>query len=89
MAGRVKCFGVLEVHESFRHSSMKSGGGFVSADYALKASDRRSVSGGVRTFGGARVNWLSRTQECVTPSIAGGLCGALAKGIKAMCMRHV
>ena len=38
------------------------------AAYASKATDRRSVSGGVIMCGGASVCWFSRTQKCVTRS---------------------
>ena len=41
---------------------------FASADYASKATDRRSVSGGAIIHGGASVCWFSRTQNCVTLS---------------------
>ena len=41
---------------------------FADADYASKATDRRSVSGGAIMCGGACVCWLSRTQKCVTLS---------------------
>ena len=41
---------------------------FADADYASKAADRRSVSGGVIMCGGAAVSWFSRTQKCVTLS---------------------
>ena len=43
---------------------------FADADYASKATDRRSVSGGVIICGGAMnsVCWFSRTQKCVTIS---------------------
>ena len=37
----------------------------VDTDYAHKAEDRRSVSGGTICFGGTRVSWLSRIQKCV------------------------
>ena len=39
---------------------------FADADYASKATDRRSVSGGLIMCGGASVSWFSRTQKCVT-----------------------
>ena len=39
---------------------------FADADYASKANDRRSVSGGVIMCGGASVCWFCRTQKCVT-----------------------
>ncbi|CAM9497748.1 unnamed protein product [Laminaria digitata] len=41
---------------------------FADADYASKATDRRSVSGGLIMYGGACVFWYSRTQKCVTLS---------------------
>ena len=40
---------------------------FADADYASKATDRRSVSGGAIVMcGGACVCWFSRTHKCVT-----------------------
>ena len=41
---------------------------FADADYASKATDRRSVSGGVIMCGGVSVCWFSMTQKCVTLS---------------------
>ena len=41
---------------------------FAEADYANKATDRRSVSGGAIMCGGACVCWFSRTQKYVTIS---------------------
>ena len=41
---------------------------FADADYASKATDRRSVSGGDIMCAGACVCWFSRTQKCVTLS---------------------
>ena len=42
---------------------------FADSDYASKATDRRSVSGGAIMYGGACcVCWFSRTQKCVTLS---------------------
>ena len=41
---------------------------FAEADYASKATDRRSVSGGLVMCGGAHVSWFSRTQKYVTLS---------------------
>ena len=38
------------------------------ADYATKATDRRSVLGGLVMYGGGCVSWFSRTQKCVTLS---------------------
>ena len=42
--------------------------GFADADYASKATDRRSVSGGAIKCEGACKCWFSRTQKCVTLS---------------------
>ena len=39
---------------------------FAGADYASKATDRRSVSGGVVMCAGRPVSWYSKTQKCVT-----------------------
>ena len=41
---------------------------FADADYASKATDRRSVSGGEIMCEDACVCWFSRTQKCVTLS---------------------
>ena len=41
---------------------------FADADYASRATDRRSVSGGTIMCAGACVCWFSRTQKCVTLS---------------------
>ena len=41
---------------------------FADADYASKAADRRSVSGGLVMCGGACVSWFSRTEKIVTLS---------------------
>ena len=41
---------------------------FADADYASKATDRRSVSGGVVICAGGAVSWYSKTQKCVTLS---------------------
>ena len=41
---------------------------FADADYASKATDWRSVSGGLIMCGAASVCWFSRTQKCVTLS---------------------
>ena len=41
---------------------------FTDADYTSKATDRRSVSGGVVMWAWGRVSWYSKTQKCVTLS---------------------
>ncbi|CAB1110037.1 unnamed protein product [Ectocarpus sp. CCAP 1310/34] len=42
--------------------------GYADADFASKAADSRSVSGGIVTCGGGAASWFSRTQKCVTLS---------------------
>ena len=51
---------------------------FVDADYASKAADRMSVSGGLVMRGGACVSWFSRTQKRVTLSTTAAEYVALA-----------
>ena len=41
---------------------------FTDTDYAKRATDRRSVSGGVVMCAGRPGSWYSKTQECVTLS---------------------
>ena len=55
---------------------------FADADYASKATDRRSVSGELITCGGASVCWFSRTQKCVTPSTSEAEYVALGDAVK-------
>ena len=55
---------------------------YVDADYASKATYRRSVSGAVVTCGGAPVAWLSRTQKCVTLSTTEAEYVAMGDGVK-------
>ena len=55
---------------------------FSDADYASKATDRRSVSGGAIMCGGACVCWFSRTQKGVTLSTSGPECVALGDAMK-------
>ena len=55
---------------------------FADADYASKAADRRSVSGGLVMCGGACVSWFSRTQKCVTLSTTEAEYVALADVMK-------
>ena len=52
------------------------------ADYASKATDRRSVSGGAVMCAGACVCWFSRTQKCVTLSTTEAENVSLADTIK-------
>ena len=55
---------------------------FADADYASKATDRRSVSGGVIMCGGASICWFSRTQKCVTLSTSEAEYVALGDAVK-------
>ena len=63
---------------------------FADANYAEKATDRRSVSGGVVLCGGAAVSWFSRTQKCVTLSTTEAEYVAMGDAVEeAIFMRHV
>ena len=55
---------------------------FADADYANKATDRRSVSGGAIMCGGACVYWFFRTQKCVTLSTSEAEYVALGDAVK-------
>ena len=55
---------------------------FADADYASRATDRRSVSGGVIMRAGACVGWFSRTQKCVTLSTSEAESVALGDAVK-------
>ena len=55
---------------------------FADADYASKATDRRSISGGLIMCGGASVCWFSRTQKCVTLSTSEAEYVALGDAVK-------
>ena len=55
---------------------------FANADYASKANDRRSVSGGVIMCGGSCMCWFSRTQKCVTLSMSEAEYVALGDTVK-------
>ena len=55
---------------------------FADADYASKATDRLSVSGGLIMCGGASVCWFSRTQKCVTLSTSEAEYVALGDAVK-------
>ena len=55
---------------------------FADADYASKATDRWSVSGGLIMCGGASVCWFSRTQKCVTLSTSEAEYVALGDTVK-------
>ena len=63
---------------------------FADADYASKATDRRSVSGGVVMCGGTAVSWFSRTQNCLTLSTTEAEQVAMSECAKeALSVRHV
>ena len=55
---------------------------FADADYASKATDRRSVSGRAIMCGGVCVCWFSRTQKCVTLSTSEAEYVALGDTVK-------
>ena len=55
---------------------------FADADYASRATDRRSVSGGAMMCAGACVCWFSRTQKCVTLSTSEAEYVALGDAVK-------
>ena len=55
---------------------------FADADYASKATDRRSVSGQMVMCGGASVCWFSTTQKCVTLLISDAEYVALGGAVK-------
>ena len=55
---------------------------FADADYASRATERRSVSGGVIMCAGACVCWFSRTQKCVPLSTSEAESVALGDGVK-------
>ena len=57
-------------------------GVFADADYASKAADRRSVSGGAFMCAGACVCWFSRTRKCVTLSPSEAEYVALGDAVK-------
>ena len=63
---------------------------FAVADYAIKATDRRSVFGEAIICGGACVYWFSRTQKCVTLSTSEAEYVALGDAVKELLfLRHV
>ena len=51
---------------------------FADADHASKATDRRSVSGGVVMCAGGPVPWHSKTQECMSLSTTQAECVAMS-----------
>ena len=55
---------------------------FADVDYVSKATDRRSISGGLIMCGGANVCWFSRTQKCITRSTLEAEYVALGDAVK-------
>ena len=55
---------------------------FVDSDFASRATDRRSISGGVVMCAGACVSFFSRTQKNVTLSLTEAEYVAMAEGFK-------
>ena len=64
---------------------------FADADYASKAADKRSVSGGALICAGSCVGWISRTQKkTLTLSTTDAVYVTLADTImEAMLLRYV
>ncbi|CAB1112078.1 unnamed protein product [Ectocarpus sp. CCAP 1310/34] len=55
---------------------------YVDADFASKATDRRSVSGALVLVADCLVAWISRTQKCVTLSTTEAEYVAMGDGVK-------
>ena len=62
---------------------------FADADYASKATDRRSVSGGLNMCGGASVCWFFTTQNCVTLLTSEAEYVALGDAVKELFLRPI
>lgn len=62
---RTSSFGITYHRGSEGGLSLRA---FADADYASRAADRRSVSGGLVMCGGACVSWFPRTQKCIALS---------------------
>ena len=71
-------YGITFQRYTFYSISLEVFGG---ADYASKATDRRSVSGGAIMCGGT-VSWFSRTQKCVTLPTSEAEYAALGDAVK-------
>ena len=76
------CFFTSEFGITFQRGSGLELVADADADYASKATDMRSVSGGAVMCAGACVCWFSRTQKCVTLSTTEAEYVALADTIK-------
>ena len=55
---------------------------YVDADFASRATDRRSVSGALVLVAGCIVAWISRTQKCVTLSTTEAEYVSMGDGVK-------
>ena len=55
---------------------------YVDADFASKATDRRSVSGALFFAAAMLVVWISRTQKCVSQSTSEAEYLAMGDGVK-------
>ena len=63
---------------------------YVDLDYASRATDRKSVSGGVVMCGGGCVSFYSRTQKSVTLCSTEAEYVAMAEGLKeVICLRYI
>ena len=62
---------------------------FADADYASRATDRRSESGGGIMFAGVCACWFSRTQKCITLSTSEAEYVALCDAVKELFLRQV
>ena len=79
-------FGIIFQRETITCISLEV---FEDADYASKAADRRSVSGGAVMCGGACVCWFSGTQKSVTLSTSEVEYVALRDAVKELFLRQV
>ena len=83
-------FGTSDIRVMFQRDGGLELIGFAVADYASKATDKRSASGGAVMFAGACVCWFSRTQKCAKLSTTEAEYVALGDTIKeAMFIRFV
>ena len=72
-------FGITCQRETLASISLEV---FADPDYASKATDRRSVSGGAILCGGACVCWFSTTQKCIALSTSEAEYVALGDAVK-------
>ena len=84
---RTSSFGITFQRGSYAGLDMQV---YADADYASKATDRRSVSGGLVMCGGGCISWFSRTQKCVTLSTTEAEYVSLSDTIKeVLFLRHI